>query len=80
MQDYKITNAKIKFIENGEKQIVDTSSILEFKENLPKNRNDFEAHKVYTCLYKDDKYPEPTEYAIQIGRLYGTFFIYKYIF
>ena len=71
MAEEPVTYAKIRFLENGEKQTVHVRSIVEFKENPPKHKGDYETEKVYTCVYQDKNYPVPTEYAVQIGRLYS---------
>ena len=71
MEEQSITCAKVRFIENGEKQVVTLDSIVEFKKYPPKHKKDFQTNKVYTFLYHDENYPNLTEYAVQIGRLYG---------
>ena len=71
MEGKSISHTHVPFIENGEKQVVTLDAIIEFKKYPPKHKADFQTNKVYTCLYKDKKYPQLTEYAVQIGRLYG---------
>ena len=78
--EVKVSHAKVKFIENGEKKILSIEDIVEFHDKPPKDKDDFRRNKVYTCWYKDEKYPELTKYGIQIGKLYGKILlnIFKY--
>ena len=77
MAEESVSHARIRFIENGEKQTVHVRSIVEFKKFPSKHKGDFETDKIYTCVYQDKNYPIPTEYAVQIGRLYSkNIFLY----
>ena len=67
----KITHAKVRFIDGWEKRVVEVNSIVEFEDDPPKSPNDFDSKKIYTCWYRDDKFPELTKYGVQIGVLYG---------
>lgn len=70
--------ARIKFLEDDDVRIIEIKNIIEFRENIPEHRNDFDKKKIYTVLWTDSKNPNEIKLGAQISELFGKYFFYFY--
>ncbi|OXU18738.1 hypothetical protein TSAR_009705 [Trichomalopsis sarcophagae] len=65
----EVTHARVKYLTDEYVEIIPIDNIIEFENNKPKHKKDFDPKKVYKAKYQDEKNPKELILKVQIADL-----------